>query len=409
MLGLVDTAIMGHLGTAAYIGAIAVGSTMFNMLYWLFGFLRMGTAGLTAQACGASDGEAQAAILWRSLLISAVGGILLIALSDPLGSLVLRFIDADDSVTPLAQRYFDASIWGAPAMLATYTLNGWFLGMKNTSYPMWIAISCNVLNIILSATLVFGCHLDILGCAIGTATAQWTAALAALTIVLVHYRPRRVGRRVIMAGPEVRRLMSVNVDIFLRTLCLVAVTVWFTRQGAMQGVDILAANSLLMQLFMFFSYFCDGFAYAGESLAGNALGAGDRPMLKQLRGRLLRWAAGVSLAFFALYLAGGDEVIGLLTDNADVRAVAHRYMIWAALVPLCGVVAFIYDGIFIGITATRRMLWSVFVAAVLFVAVLASLYRSLGNHALWLTFVVYLFSRGVYLHFAFDRILKGHR
>lgn len=409
MLGLVDTAIMGHLGAAAFIGAIAVGSTMFNMVYWLFGFLRMGTAGLTAQAFGARDDDASAATLWRSLLIAMAAGSLLIALAAPVGDAAVRFLDAGDDVSPLAVRYFNIAVWGAPAVLVTYTFNGWFLGMQNTRVPMWIAIGCNIINIILSTVFVFIFDMEIAGVATGTLLAQWIGALAALVVLPRRYRLRHVSFRSIADCKALKRLTGINADIFLRTLCLVGVTVWFTRTGASQGVIVLSANALLMQLFMFFSYFCDGFAYSGEALAGDAAGRRDIGALGRVRRRIMKWTAGIALAFAVAYFLGGDFILSLLTDRREVTDVAREYLAWAAAVPLCGAAAFIYDGIFIGITRTRPMLWSVFVSAALFFGVIVGCGDRLTNHCLWLAFILYLVARGVFLHFSFRRFVKDRQ
>lgn len=400
VLGLVDVAIVGHFGAAAFIGAIAVGSTLFNMLYWLLGFLRMATAGLTAQAFGAADRRASDATLWRSLVIAAVFAVLLIALSTPLGRVILDFLDADEAVRPLAERYFSICIWGAPAVLATYVFNGWSLGMQNTRLPMVVAITTNVVNIVLSLTFVYGAGMQLEGVALGTMLSQWIGAVIFATCITLRYKLQRVARNQLFDATALRRLFSINTDIFLRTLCLVAVTVWFTRAGAGQGVAILAANALLMQLFMFFSYFSDGFAYAGEALAGKAHGAADCEGLRQTVKALLQWGAGIALAFTIIYYIGGEVILRLLTDEPGVVATAREYLPWAVAVPACGILAFIYDGIFIGLTATRRMLVSIAVSAAVFFGVYALAFSALGNHGLWLAFDVYLLLRGLWLALA---------
>ncbi|MDE6288550.1 MAG: MATE family efflux transporter [Muribaculaceae bacterium] len=397
VLGLVDVAIVGHFDDAAFIGAIAVGATMFNMLYWLFGFLRMGTAGLTAQAYGAQNRHSGDATLARALLIAAFGAALLIILAGPLGTVLINFLDADDAVTPPARRYFLICIWGAPAVLGTYVLNGWFLGMHNTRLPMIIAIITDVVNIIVSISLVFGAGMRLEGVAAGTVTAQWIGFITGLTVLLRRYRPGLASLHIILDSKAIKRLFSINVDIFLRTLCLVAVTMWFTRAGASQGVIILAANALLMQLFMFFSYFSDGFGYAGEALAGAAYGARDHSRLVEVTRALLRWGAGISIAFSLIYFIAGDTVLTLLTDDIPVINAAREYLPWAVGIPLCGVMAFIYDGIYIGLTLTRRMLMSIVLSAVIFFGLYAALFPVMGNHGLWLAFIVYLLVRGIYL------------
>ncbi len=403
VLGLVDVAIVGHFGAAAFIGAIAVGATLFNMLYWLLGFLRMATAGLTAQAFGAADRRAADATLWRSLIIAIVAALLLIALSSALGRAILDFLDADEAVRPLAERYFSICIWGAPAVLATYVLNGWSLGMQNTRLPMVVAITTNVVNIVLSLVFVYCADMRLEGVALGTMLSQWVGVAIFATCIISHYNPRPVSRAMLLDVAALRRLFSINTDIFLRTLCLVAVTVWFTRAGAGQSVAILAANALLMQLFMFFSYFSDGFAYAGEALAGKAHGAADSDGLRQIVKALLQWGIGIAVVFTIIYYLGGGVILRLLTDEPGVVATALEYLPWAVAVPACGILAFIYDGIFIGLTATRRMLASIAVSAGVFFGVYALAFPFMANHGLWLAFDAYLLLRGLWLACDFAR------
>ena len=404
MLGLVDTAIMGHVGTATFIGAIAVGATMFNMLYWLFAFLRMGTGGLTAQAYGARDMGASATVLARSLLIALVISLILIALQAPLAEAILRFLDAGADVDIEARRYFDICIWGAPAALATYVMNGWFLGMQDTRTPMWITIAVNIINICLSVTFVFGMGMHIEGVALGTVLAQWIGAIASIVVAFVRYHLPLASARALADLQALRRLFAINAHIFLRTLCLVCVTVWFTRAGAAQGVITLSVNAIMMQMFMFFSYFSDGFAYAGEAIAGKVVGEGNFVgSLRHLERVLMRFGAVLAVAFAVAYGLGGHLIVGMLTDVAEVVDASAAYLPWAAAVPLCGIVAFIYDGIFIGITRTLDMLISMLVAAIVFFGLYFLIFPILGNHGLWLAFVTYLAVRGVILWLVFKR------
>lgn len=400
VLGLVDVAITGHFGAAAFIGAIAVGSTVFNLLYWLFGFLRMGTAGLTAQAYGAADRSAQGATLWRSLLIALAAGAFIVAVSHPVCSAILDFMDCDADTRVPAMRYVTILVWGAPAVLGLYTLNGWWLGMQDTRIPLYISIGINVANIALSVGLVYGAGWRIEGVATGTLAAQWLGFVAGLLVTRRHFRPLRPTLREMIRRRDLRRLFGINADIFLRTLCLVAVTVWFTRAGSTQGVTVLAANALLMQFFMFFSYFTDGFAFAGEALAGRFHGAADAQGLRRVVRALLRWGAVIALGFTIVYFLGGETILGLLTDQESVRKLASEYLPWAVGVPLCGTVAFIYDGIFVGLTRTRRMLAAMFAATAVYFGAYALLYPLLGNHGLWLAFILYLAVRSAAMHLA---------
>lgn len=404
VLGLVDVAITGHIGSAAYIGAIAVGATMFNMLYWLFGFLRMGTAGLTSQSCGAEDFHSSSTTLLRALLMSTGIALLLIVFYKPLGYAVLNFLDADDATAPLARAYFAMVIFGAPAVLGMYSLNGWLLGMQNTRLPMWIALLTNVVNIAVSATAVFIFGMKIEGVALGTLSAQWTGFIVCIIALWLRYRPEHVQIRELLHRQSLIRLFKINFDIFLRTLCLVAVTAWFTRAGASQGVEILAANALLMQLFMLFSYFSDGFAFAGEALSGKMEGAGDRAGLRRVMHALLRWGTSIALTFTAIYFICGEWIIESLTDEWSVVDTAREYLPWAVSVPICGIMAFIYDGVAIGLTLTRRMLLSVALGMAVFFAIWLMLQPVMGNHGLWLAFVAYLAVRGISLHILLNKL-----
>lgn len=406
VLGLVDVAIVGHFGSAAFIGAIAIGGTMFNMLYWLFGFLRMGTAGLTAQAFGARDTVSQSATLRRSLAIALTLGVVLIALSPWLSPVILRFVDYEASSANLAQRYFGICILGAPAVLGMYALTGWWLGMQDTRTPMWVAIGIDTTNILVSLILVYGLHLRIEGVATGTVTAQWLGFLAGLAFIALRYRPQRVALRRLLDRQALRRLFTVNTDIFLRTLCLVAVTVWFTRAGSEQGADILAANAVLMQLFMLFSYFSDGFAFAGEALAGKATGAGDSASLRAVVRRVLVWGWRIATVFTVMYFVGGEAVLRMLTDDEAVRRSALEYLSWAAAIPLAGIPAFIYDGVFIGTTRTRAMLTAMAIAAAAYFAAYFALRPLLGNHGLWCAFIIYLAVRTLCMHLLYSRKSK---
>ncbi len=397
LLSLVDVTIAGHLGSAAYIGAIALGGMLFNMIYWIFGFLRMGTSGLTAQAFGRGDNGELMRLLVRSVLIGIAVALLLIVLQTPVIQVAMHLIDASDEVKRHAITYYRICIWGAPAMLSLYSFTGWFIGMQNTRFPMYIAIVQNVVNIAVSLFCVYCLGMKVDGVATGTVIAQYAGAIMAALFFMVCYY-RRLGRPLIdhrlLERGALNRFFNVNRDIFLRTLCLVCVTVFFTSAGASYGDITLAVNTLLMQLFTLFSYIMDGFAYAGEALVGKHIGAGDRNALRTSVHRLFAWGFSIALLFTLLYIAGGQPFLGLLTDDEAVIAASASYYAWAVAIPLAGVTAFILDGICIGATATRIMLLSMFISVALFFAVYAAAHTTLGNHALWMAFVTYLFTRG---------------
>ena len=393
LLSLVDVAIVGHLGSAAYVGAIAVGGTVFNMLYWLFGFLRFGTSGLTAQAFGRRDSEAVRLTGLRSLTVALAVGLAILLLSRPLGEFAFWVMDCRGEVREMAATYFGILVWGAPAVLAQYALTGWFVGRQDTRRPMLVSLTINVVNIAASLLLVYVFGLGIRGVALGTLIAQYVGALMALGMA----RPGRPPWRAILDPAELRRFFSINLDIFLRTACLIAVTVWFTRSGAAQGTLILAVNTLLLQLFTLFSYFMDGFAFAAEALCGRAFGEGNGVLLRRTVQRLMLWGVMTALVFTALYAFGGEAFLGLLTDDLSVIAAAREFRLWGVAIPLAGFMAFTWDGIVIGLTRTRRMLLSMAISTALFFLLWYLLTPLLGNHALWLAFIAYLLSRGLTL------------
>lgn len=397
LLGLIDVTIVGHLGSASYIGAIAVGGMLFNMIYWIFGFLRMGTSGLTAQTYGAHDLKEVTRILLRSTGISLMLALALLILQYPIRLIAFELIDTSAEVQQLATLYFHICIWGAPATLGLYSFSGWFIGMQNSRFPMFIAITQNIVNIVASLLFVFVFGMKVEGVALGTLIAQYAGLFMAYLLWLRYYRPLRkyISRKQLFTHDAMKRLFQVNRDIFLRTLCLVAVTVFFTLTGAAFGDVVLAVNTLLMQLFTLFSYIMDGFAYAGEALTGKYIGAGNRQELQRTIRHLFGWGIALSLAFTLLYGIGGKEFLGLLTNEQSVISASGDYFYWVLAIPLAGFAAFLLDGICIGATSTHIMLKAMVVASGSFFLIYYSLHNVLHNHALWLGFIVYLALRGI--------------
>ena len=396
LLGLVDVAIVGHLGSASYIGAIAVGGMLFNMIYWIFGFLRMGTSGMTAQVYGKRDLTEVVRTLLRTVGVGLLISLGLWILQSPIlrGAFVL--IDATEGEKRWASLYFNICIWGAPAILGLYGFAGWFIGMQNSRFPMFIAITQNIVNIAASLCFVFVLGMKVEGVALGTLIAQYAGLFMAFALWLKYYGRLKayIDWNGLWGGEEMRRFFSVNSDIFFRTLCLVAVTTFFTSTGARQGDVILAVNTLLMQLFTLFSYIMDGFAYAGEALAGRFIGAKNDVGLRRCIRLLFLWGIGLSLSFTILYAFLGRDFLGLLTNDTSVIEASGDYFYWVLAIPLCGFSAFLWDGIFIGATATRQMLYSMLVASATFFIIYYLFYRSMGNHALWMAFLGYLSLRG---------------
>ena len=401
LLGLVDTAITGHMGEARYIGAIAVGSMLFNIMYWLFAFLRMGTGGMTAQAYGRKDFDEADLTGLRAICISLLIGLAIIVLQYPLLHLAMWFIAPDENITQLVYSYCYICIWGAPASLGLFALNGWFVGMQNTKIPMIISITQNVVNILISLLLVYWLGMKIEGVALGTLIAQWAGFFMGSFFFLKKRReiPSNGNSRIslprIIEPSAMKAFFTVNRDIFLRTLFLVSVNLYFVVAGAKGGEIILAVNTLLMQLFILYSYIMDGFAYAAEALCGRFYGAGDNASLKETIRKVFYWSIGLTTIYSIVYGVGGLDFLRLLTNEESVIIASEEYIFWAILIPISGIVAFVWDGVFIGMTMTKGMLSGTFVAAIVFFITYFSLETTLHNHALWLAFILYLAARGV--------------
>lgn len=407
LLGLADLAIVGHIGDENHIGAIAIATMIFNVMYWVLGFLRMGTSGMTSQAYGAGDWDETLRTLFRALMLGCGMGIVFLVSQSGLAWMMFRVMHTPETALPFVAAYFRIAIWGAPAMLGLYGLSGWFIGMQNTRLPMFIAILQNLVNILASLFFVFKMKWGIEGVAAGTLIAQWAGFIVGLLVLRKKLRTytffpvdvltaslRQLFRSILTNGCAWQRFFVVNRDIFLRTLCLIGVNLFFTRAGAKQGSMLLAVNTLLMTLFTLFSYVMDGFAYAGEALAGKYYGATSYAELRQMVGRLFVFGGVMVVIFTVMYIAGGIPFLQLITDNQAVIVAAQPYVVWAYLVPVAGVAAFIYDGVFIGITETHGMLLSSALAMVVFFVFYFVAFPLLGNDALWIAFLLFLFLRG---------------
>ena len=439
LLGLVDVAITGHLGAASYIGAIVLGGMIFNLMYWLFGFLRMGTSGLTAQTFGSEElrvksEEFAAAVpsaeedsslftphpsllwLYRSQIVGWGIALVLLLLQWPIRELFLLIMDPTAEIRALTVTYYNICIWGAPATLGLFGLNGWFIGMQNSRIPMAIAITQNVVNILASFFLVFGLGMKVEGVALGTLIAQWCGYLMGVMLAPLNPSSRGTSSWRLFTlpleggdGGGLVRFFEVNRDIFLRTVCMVLVMMFFTSAGSWQGEVILAVNTLLMQLYLLVSYVMDGFANAGEALCGRYLGAADRHSLRNTIRHLFLWGGALALAFMLVYMAGGKPFLRLLTDEPSVVEASADYVWWAYLVPLVSMAAFMWDGIFIGLTASRQMFLSMALAAIVFFAVYYLLYPCWGNHGLWAAFLAFLLTRGLAQTYASAKVIPSLR
>lgn len=436
LLGMVDMAIVGHL-SAAHIGAIAIGTQIFNLIYWNFGFLRMGTSGFTAQAYGAQDMKEAVRIFLRAIVIALAVALLLIVLQWPISLLseVIFRVDNDESIIQLALAYFFVRIWAAPATLGLYAVKGWFIGMQNSKLPMWIAIFLNIVNIVCSLLFVLVLHWGIRGVALGTVIAQYSGLTVGLFFLVKkyghifsqYYPEAKLTTKEKMSQmlketlqwKAMRGFFKVNGDIFLRTVCLSTVFTFITAASSRMGSDILAIDALLLQFCTLFSYIMDGFAYAGESLVGRYIGAKDGKSLRLSVRLLLLWGVILTVAFTAIYALCGNGILKLFSDDPAVIVGAQPFMFWTLIIPICGFSAFLFDGIFIGATASRTMRDCMFIASAAFFAVYYLgltipnlLYGTKPNpeqmnNILLTAFMVYLSMRGILQAFSLKKSVYG--
>ena len=398
LLGMVDIAIAGRLGYAGYIGAIALGAGIFNMIYWNFGFLRMSTGGFVSQAFGARDFSEAMSVLMRSMLLALALGLLILLLQYPIGMIALNLIKTDsETVKSSVYTYYKIVVWGAPAVLGTYALKGFFIGMQNAKTPMVLAIINNLLNIALSVLFVFVFKMEIAGIALGTMLSQLiTFILTVLAWQKLYGRLWKYAQYSnILNTAALRQFFKVNADVFVRTFLLTFATTFFTFVSARMGEMVLATNALLMQFFMLFSYFMDGFAYAGEALTGRFIGAKNSLMLRQMIRRIFFWGAVVSLVASIVYLLFPDTLLRILTNDIAVIEHTRSYLLWTVLIPVCGFAAFLWDGVYIGATASKEMRNAMIISAFIFFGIYYLLHPLMGNSGLWLAFILFLAMRGI--------------
>jgi MATE family multidrug resistance protein len=436
IVGMVDIAVAGHLDTnaATMIGGIAIGSMLFDLLYWNFGFLRVGTGGLAAQAFGRGDRSDCTRVLVRSLGVALASALLLIAIQWLFVKAAFVFVDCTPEVRELASQYFFIRIWAAPATLSLMALKGWFIGMQDSVSAMAADITVNGMNVLMSIILTLGFSIGgwhyegigFAGVAAGTVCAQYSGLLVAVVLLLVKYRRntlqtiRRTELKGIFRGDHMRRFMSMNADLFVRSLCFIAIYIGFTVISARYGDTLLAVSSILMKLLMIFSYFTDGFAYAGEALVGRFIGAKDRRMLKQSIKWTFVWSMSIALIFIGIYHFAGVPMLHMMTSDAAVVEASREYLPWLLLMPVVGCAAFTWDGIFIGATASRHMrdsmLWAVAGFALVWFAGILILqhvapnverYGNIAMHILMAAYFAHLLARTVYLSAKYRELRLG--
>jgi MATE family multidrug resistance protein len=398
LLGLVDMVLMGHQDSIAYIGAIGLGGTIFSVMYSIFSFMRAGTTGFTAQAYGANDRAEMAYSLYRSLCIALIATILVLSLQDAVEWLSMKLLHGSEEVLTHTATYFRVRIWAAPAVLCLYAFNGWYIGMQNTTIPMIIAILTNVVNIILSIVFVNFMSMGVAGVALGTVIAQYCGLITAIVFLFIKFRHHLIPiRRVILLqSDKLKRFFQVNADFMIRSILLVLSIAYFNNQSAKLGDDMLAVNMILMQFFYIFSYFTDGFAYAGEALVGRFTGAHDAKQLRQTVKLLLIWGFVIALPFTLLYALFPDWFIGLISDQPEIAMQAKPYHIYMILIPFITFAAFLWDGIYIGATAARAIRNTMIISALcVFLPASLLLMPHFGNHGLWIAFLLFMVARGL--------------
>lgn len=408
LLGIVDTGVIGQIPDASLIGAVALGALVFTFVFWAFGFLRMGTTGLTAQALGAIDAGEIRASLGRALLISLLIGVCLILVQWPVRELAFMLLEGTERVESLAAAYYNIRIWSAPATLANYALLGWFIGLGKARIALLLQLILNVSNMLLDAWFVLGLDMGVSGVAIGTVIAEYLAAATGLVIAARHLRG--IGGRWeasrLFEPRRIARTMAVNRDIMIRSLSLIFAFSWFMAQGAKQGELILATNAVLMHFVSVSAYFLDGFAFAAEALVGRAVGAAHRAGLSQAARMTTWWAAGVALLATLFLALTGTTIVDILTVEPGVRSLAREFLPWAVLAPLVGVWCFQLDGIFIGATRTADMRNAMLIAAGIFLVAWYAL-TPFGNHGLWAALYVHYAARSLTLLYYFPGLRRS--
>ena len=417
LVGVVDTAIVGHIANATYIGGIAIGTMLFDLLYWNFGFLRVGTSGMTAQAYGRGERVECTRLLTQSVSIALIGAVFLWLIQWLFVTLVLAIIPCSVEVAAFAREYFFVRIWAAPATLSLMAFKGWFIGMQDTLSPMITDIVVNVVNMAVSYSLAVYTPLGAMGVAYGTVVAQFTGLLLALVLCLVKYKSilkdivHLLGDKAtkLLGGQEMKRFMSLNANLFVRSLCFMVVYVGFTSLASQYGDVELAVSTIMMKLFMLFSYFVDGFAYAGEALVGKEWGAmrreakGDEAIRRVVK-LLFAWSLGVGALFALLFGLWSEECYRAMTNDMMVLSRLADYTAWLIAMPIVSTLAFMWDGVYAGATAGKQIRNAMIYAALGFVTCYLATYWWLGIQGLYIAYFAHLVARVVYLTAAWKSV-----
>ncbi len=409
LLGFVDTAVMGHLPHAYFLGAVAIGATIMQFIYWGFGFLRMGTTGLTAQAYGANQSAEVRLNFQRAALLALIIGLLLWLLKSHIIDFSLYLFEASRDVEDLARTYFNIRIWSAPAALINYCLIGWFIGVQQTRIILILQVWMNLINIILDLIFVVGFSWGVEGVALATVIAEVSAASLG-----IYFYLKKTGKDGIIIdyakllnSSKLQRMIAINLNIFLRTFCLIFAFAYFTSEAAKFGDNTLAANAILLQFIHFLSFGLDGFAQAAETLIGGALGERNRNKYRMTVKVTMTWAIGISLIYTVFYWLFGSWMIDLFTNNESVRVIANQFLIWVIILPFIAVWAYMLDGIFIGATRSADMRNGMAIALAIFIVSIFILKSASGYQGLWISLIIFMGARGITLGFTFPNIEKS--
>jgi MATE family multidrug resistance protein len=409
LLGFVDTAVMGHLPHAYFLGAVAIGATIMQFIYWGFGFLRMGTTGLTAQAYGANQSAEVRLNFQRAALLALIIGLLLWLLKSHIIDFSLYLFEASQDVENLARTYFNIRIWSAPAALINYCLIGWFIGVQQTRIILILQVWMNLINIILDLIFVVGFSWGVEGVALATVIAEVSAASLG-----IYFYLKKTGKDGIIIdyakllnSSKLQRMIAINLNIFLRTFCLIFAFAYFTSEAAKFGDNTLAANAILLQFIHFLSFGLDGFAQAAETLIGGALGERNRNKYRMTVKVTMTWAIGISLIYTVFYWLFGSWMIDLFTNNESVRVIANQFLIWVIILPFIAVWAYMLDGIFIGATRSADMRNGMAIALAIFIVSIFILKSASGYQGLWISLIIFMGARGITLGFTFPNIEKS--
>jgi len=407
LLSSVDIALMGRQEGAEYIGAVAIGALIFNFVYWSFAFLRMGTTGLAAQAYGKKDQPLIINILGRALALAVISGLVLLLIQVPLERMSFSLLGASAEVETIAAKYFYIRVWAAPATLSLYVFMGWFFGMQNVIYPLILTVLINIVNIVCNIYFVNYLGMDADGVALGTVIAQYVGVVAAIGLFYYKYRYLipHFQKKAMLELASFKSFMTLNADIFIRTFCLVFALAYFDNQSAIMGDMTLAINGVLLQFTFWVSYGVDGFGFAAESLVGKYFGANNRTKLQQAIRYSFYWGIVLSILFSLIFAIFGESLLYIFTNQIDIIEAAIPFLFWLIIFPIAAAPSYIWDGIYVGMTASKAMRITMFWAMIVYLAFMHLQFwlADWGNHGLWVSLIVFMISRGIIQWWWYER------